>query len=109
MEYDEYIQHLKDSLPVHQRCHSVFSEKTCIYRCYDCATGVSSCLCSECFEAGDHEVTPVMIIFTFRGITILVMIVIVVVVVIAVILSRGDSKDGVRNINMPNMFLMQIH
>ena len=55
-DYAEYVQNLKDTLPAHERCHAVFSENAVLYRCKTCATGDSSCLCSECFENGNHEV-----------------------------------------------------
>lgn len=54
--YDEYISNLQRTLPPHERCHNVFSENTIIYRCQECATGETSCLCAECFESGNHEV-----------------------------------------------------
>lgn len=63
MEYGTYIQHLKDDLPAHQRCHCVFSTDCVLYRCTDCATGESSCLCAECFESGNHEVLVLVIQF----------------------------------------------
>lgn len=63
MDYDTYIQQLKDKLPAHQRCHCVFITDCILYRCNDCSSGESSCLCAECFEAGNHEVLVLLIAF----------------------------------------------
>lgn len=62
MKYNEYIDQLTKTLPPHERCHHVFSESTIIYRCTDCSTGETSCLCAECFEAGNHEVEAMVLI-----------------------------------------------
>lgn len=75
----------------------------------DCSTGDSSCLCQECFEAGNHEVRCIFVDLHSRVINLNDMLVVVVVVVTVVILNPGKKKVGVKSIEMQNMFQMQIN
>ena len=97
--YDEYIARIKRDLPPHERCHHVYKENSIIYRCNDCATGDSSCLCAECFENGNHEVVTDGAI-QYRVIHSNVTTAVAVGAATAETLSRGVAKAGAQSIDM---------
>ena len=52
---DMYFKKLNQSAGARSRCGAVWNGQHVAYRCTTCGVSPSSCMCVDCFNAGDHE------------------------------------------------------